>query len=1025
MKPIRLKMTAFGPYKDEEVIDFTKLQERKLFVISGQTGAGKTTIFDAICFALYGYASGQDRKEPKMLRSDFADDDVHTSVEFIFEIRGKKYRVLRRLPHLKKGRKTATGEKYELFEILPNNEEIPAVERQRVTDINQKLEEIIGLTYEQFCQIVMLPQGEFRKLLTSKSDEKEEILRKIFRTERFIKMADKLEAKKREMDQQLNEANALKNSYINQIEGALPKRDSALFTALSQHSNIYQILDGLAEEQQYYQEKIKEDERLYREAFNKHKEKYEVYVANKKLNDEIEIFEMKKGQLLRLQSQRAYYEQVKGTIDAANRANRISPIYSQLLELEKEKTDLEKKRSDVEKQLEDANQNLMDAKERYEQEAAKEKERERANERVKELENLVPIYEQMNEQSVLVENLWNEKNQLQSHIQLLEQQLAEKAEAVSELSQKIEKLEEATESYNELLEEERRLKEIADAFSKYHETKSHIQKLEDEYKKANEPYGRIHELYAKEEEKWLNNQAAILAASLKPGMPCPVCGSTEHHIQHKETTEIVEQDELKKLRAALEKAQQHKFAVQGQLESKRQQLSEIEETFIALNAPMVEESHFINQLQTIHNKVKEVEKQKEVLSSGRKRLKRLQEEKEQVGKLQKESAQRYNEVHEKYTKEKTILEQQKKSIPEELKDLSQLKAALQEASRLKGQLKESWERAQMAYQEAGKQTAAVEEAFKQTMEQVGHIQRKVQRVKEEFLSALKEANFASTEEFLQARLSPQKMESLQKQYDDYSKELHSLEMQVREGEEKLKGKEKMDLTEAENELGELQSNYEKALDALNHSKACEKHCIDFAEKLEGIANDIFRMEEKSNQIIELYNLLRGQNSKKISFERYVQMGYLELITEASNLRLKNLSNGQYYLQVSDRVESYGRASGLGLDVYDTYTGQARDVKTLSGGEKFNASLSLALGMADVIQSYQGNVNIETMFIDEGFGSLDEESLMKAIDTLIELQKSGRMIGVISHVEELKSAMPAVLQVEKQKEGYSKTTILLK
>jgi len=141
--------------------------------------------------------------------------------------------------------------------------------------------------------------------------------------------------------------------------------------------------------------------------------------------------------------------------------------------------------------------------------------------------------------------------------------------------------------------------------------------------------------------------------------------------------------------------------------------------------------------------------------------------------------------------------------------------------------------------------------------------------------------------------------------------------------------------------------------------------------------------------------------------------------------LKNLSNGQYYLQVSDRLESHGRQSGLSLDVYDTYTGQARDVKTLSGGEKFNASLSLALGMADVIQSFQGNIDIETMFIDEGFGSLDEESLMKAIDTLIELQKSGRMIGVISHVQELKTAMPAILQVEKLKEGYSKTSIILK
>ena len=164
---------------------------------------------------------------------------------------------------------------------------------------------------------------------------------------------------------------------------------------------------------------------------------------------------------------------------------------------------------------------------------------------------------------------------------------------------------------------------------------------------------------------------------------------------------------------------------------------------------------------------------------------------------------------------------------------------------------------------------------------------------------------------------------------------------------------------------------------------------------------------------------------KLSFERYLQIEYLEQILEAANERLKHLSNGQFHLTRSDRQEARGKQSGLGLDVYDAYTGQARDVKTMSGGEKFNASLCLALGMADVIQSFEGNVSIETMFIDEGFGSLDEESLNKAIETLVDLQKSGRMIGVISHVQELKAAIPAILEVEKTKEGISRTRFQLK
>lgn len=283
-------MRAFGPYKNEEIIDFTELKNNRLFVISGSTGAGKTTIFDGICFALYGYGSGQDRKDTKMLRSDFAEDNIHTAVELVFEIHNKTYRVLRQLSHVKEGRKNATGEKYELFEIQ-NGQEVPVVERQRVTDINKKLEEIIGLSYDQFNQIVMLPQGEFRKLLTSQSDNKEAILRKIFKTDRYGEMAQKLEEKKKQAEQQLNEARALKNSIIAQISGALPKRESLLFSLLDQHSNIYQLQDGLDEEIKFYQQKMKEDQKQYEEALNKYNEKYELYVANKAMNDRLDAYE--------------------------------------------------------------------------------------------------------------------------------------------------------------------------------------------------------------------------------------------------------------------------------------------------------------------------------------------------------------------------------------------------------------------------------------------------------------------------------------------------------------------------------------------------------------------------------------------------------------------------------------------------------------------------------------------------------------------------------------------------------------
>jgi exonuclease SbcC len=238
-------------------------------------------------------------------------------------------------------------------------------------------------------------------------------------------------------------------------------------------------------------------------------------------------------------------------------------------------------------------------------------------------------------------------------------------------------------------------------------------------------------------------------------------------------------------------------------------------------------------------------------------------------------------------------------------------------------------------------------------------------------------------------------------------------------------KTKVDIETLESQLEEFKKFYEESLNALNLSKEYQQEASKQLDYIQKTNSRVVQLEKKFNQITDIYDVVRGQNSLKISFERYLQIEFLEQIIQSANERLRQLSNGQFYLMRSDRQESRGKQSGLGFDIYDSYTGQNRDVKTLSGGEKFNASLCLALGMADIIQSFQGGVSIDTMFIDEGFGSLDEESLNKAIDTLIDLQQSGRMIGVISHVHELKIAIPAILEVKKTKEGFSKTKFLLK
>ena len=351
MKPIELRMTAFGPYKMTETIRFEELKDNRLFVISGATGAGKTTIFDGICFALYGTGSGEDRKDTKMMRSDFASDDTHTCVELIFEVNQRRYRILRQLPHVKKGNKSATGEKYEFFEINDTGE-VPVVERQIVSEINKKVEDIIGLSHDQFSQIVMLPQGEFRKLLTSSTENKEAILRKIFKTEPYRMMSEKLKEKKYEAESEWKKEEAARQSYIEQIVSIFPSRDSSIFQLIKMNSfNTYQLMEALREESTYYKEKEKIDKIACEEAYENHLAKQSAFHLAKNINERFRLLEEKEQKLEHLLGQKDVYAEKEERLKLAEVAKTIEPLENLYIELEKEEKEKEQRKEEATRDL--------------------------------------------------------------------------------------------------------------------------------------------------------------------------------------------------------------------------------------------------------------------------------------------------------------------------------------------------------------------------------------------------------------------------------------------------------------------------------------------------------------------------------------------------------------------------------------------------------------------------------------------------------------------------------------------------
>lgn len=1025
MKPIQLTMTAFGPYKETEIIDFRRLEEHRLFVVSGATGAGKTTIFDGICFALYGQASGEDRTEFRSMRSDFADDAVQTAVELIFEMNGRSFRIMRQIPYTKSGNKTETTARCEFFELMDGGE-VPFVDRQIVSEINRKVEELVGFTQAQFSQIVMLPQGEFRKFLTSDTENKETIMRKIFKTEEYREIVNRLKTRKDEANEQLLDKKRKVDGFIHQIKNVIPSRESLIFEVLSQeYTNITQVMDGLEQEIEYYSAKRAEDETTYTAAYQKHTEMLEAYHAAKKCNEQFEQLEQRKIILEKLKDEIPSVNQKQKRIDDAERASVIREIEVQfrlLVEEAKSKgTELQKAIVAVQESKKRLEENELV----YKKEEGKEQERGAIAERIIRLRDHLPAVSDLAAKEAVVQNLKVKIGKLDGEFAGISKKVEGEKKKTTDLSVKIEKAEQAIAPYDELVEQLNTIrlqyKIVRDFENLKKECAIRIQQKE----AASAKFIQTKNEFENMQNAWLNDQAAQLAETLQEGDPCPVCGSAHHPAKiEKHNAKVVSREELDLKRTYLAEVESAFRSAEAKYESVLALISEKEQEM---------HEHQINDgTEILIDKGQEVSKKVDQLKNVRNELVLLKEQQKRADIETTEWVTRKSEIEQAlfnqktlYAQESALLQRELSSIPEGLRDLTRLQSEIKETELQKRQMDETWQSARKKLEESKEKLATSVNSEHHLKKSLDECIEKREQAEDRFKKALHDSEFSTEVEYGEAKMAEEDRLLLKEYVMQFKQRLHTTKETIKELEVSLVGKEKINLDNLVETIQLLRSAYERAFTDWNNSIECEKALIRLKSDIEKTAKSVEELEKKVGKVTGLYDVIRGQNDHKLSFERFIQIDYLERIIQSANERLRNLSNGQYELIRSDRQEIRGRQSGLGLDVYDAYTGQNRDVKTLSGGEKFNASLSLALGMADVIQSYQGAVSIDTMFIDEGFGTLDEEALQKAVDTLVDLQKSGRMIGVISHVEELKAAFPAILEVQKSREGHSITRFVLK
>ena len=1033
MRPIKLTISAFGPYASKQVIDFEELKGRNIFVISGKTGAGKTTIFDAISYALYGEASGESR-ETDSLRSHFADDNTETYVELEFELRGEKYTV-NRVPKQKK--KKARGEGYteksaDATLTLPDGKVIT-----KVKNVTDKIIEILGITREQFKQIVMLAQGEFKKLLLADSVEREGIFRKIFNTYDFEKIQAELKDKAANLSKNRTKSKHEMEINLKNIKG---EHDIVIDEYVDFPLVIEKLKDLLERDNNIYKTLNEEGKEVDNNLQVKNQEKA-IIETNNNLLKEKEIITKALEELLSKEDE--YKNKSKTIIDGKN-AKEVKYIEDKLIETTKKLTKREEDYNLSLKNIDSLKLKQEEANKLLQIEESKECDREKLSVEINNLnkleEKIIELDSLNNKVMHLKQSAENSKLQIINNKKETEELKKSKEEKelqlkdIATLETKKVELESDIKAKNKTLDEVRELFKVIRSFQntyiEHNNKAKEYKEFEVEYKKVKENYEKMDDLYKKE-------QAGILASKLQENEPCPVCGSTNHPNKAtiKENLKIPTKEELKVAKENLDKLEKenlekinnlttlnsNKTTYLEQVNNHLSMLSatlNIDKTFNSETAKVVK--NLGTELKSVIDKLKDellkvidkislkekIEKELNLITTT------INEREHSLIKLEECEKNYKTELTQNITK----IDEYKKEIPENITDLKTLNNLIEVKTKELNISKEKLAKLRLENENLAKKLEGENSTSKEINKSIEELKLEIANNKANFNEAIKEQGFDNIQTYEDAKLQISMVESLEKEVENYNSELKLTKAKQEDIINKTKDIVFMDITTIDEEIRSIQNN-KKELE----SKLRELHAIIVGNKtilknVENLNIEFKEIEEEYKVVGELADLANGKKAPYISFERYILASYFEDIIEAANIRLEKMTGDRFSLIRKTSKSKGAGQKGLELEIYDNYTDSSRDVSSLSGGESFKASLSLALGLSDIVQSNAGGVSLDTMFVDEGFGTLDPQSLDNAIDSLLELQRGGRLVGIISHVEELKERIDAKLEVTSTSKG---------
>lgn len=895
MRPLKITMSAFGPYAGEVTLDMQKLGKSGIYLITGDTGAGKTTVFDAISYALYGEASGNYR-ENTTLRSKYASADTPTFVELEFEYNNEIYKINRNpeYPRPNKRGEGFTKQSANAELVMPDGSVIT-----KIKEVSAKVEEIIGINKNQFSQIAMIAQGDFRKLLNCETNERSKIFRKIFKTEPYHNIEIKLSSLFNELKRNREKEKSGIEQYINQLKC---NENDTLSLELERAKSGDVLIEDVI--------------KLAGEIINKDTLEYTKTQKNiesineeiEKINSNIKLYENQEATKKAYAKASAKFEELKAKCNECEKAYKSA-------EAQRERLD------DLTRKI-----NLINSKmPKYDE--------------LKSLENSI------NERAQSFEKSNNSLKLKQQEITLLEKEIDEKSKALEEVKGADLLVQKLTVQKEEINKKAEALKELKTEIDRCKAEQKNLKNAQSFAKSALDEYGALENEYNQIYIAFFNEQAGIIADELKDGEPCPVCGSTSHPNLARKSENAPSQADVESAQNLVKKAQEKADKARDTASALKSRFDEIAANVKSAAKKLfgTDDNVFDDYNSDISALKKEYDRTLALLKTANEKL----------------------SLYQKLDKEIPKIQEKQKSLSDEISKLNTQKAS-DEAF-----ISENTKRATSIKSELDFESADLaKDKLKEYTNLSNDIKNAIEKSKNAF-------------------------DDIKSKYDTQKGTKASLENALKE----FKEIDLASLNEKSLKLNEYKKDVDETAKSLYSRIDSNKSLVDNISEKRDILKEY---DDKYVWLKALSETANGDISgkEKITLETFVQMTYFDSIIRKANIRLLTMSDGQYELVRRSDAETLKKNEGLALDVIDHFNGSSRSVSTLSGGESFMASLCLALGLSDEIQSSNGGIKLDTMFVDEGFGSLDGEALDRALSALTSLSQGNRLVGIISHVDAL-------------------------